>query len=199
MRKDWSAIAMAMITALALAGTSVLLWGAEPWLAYINIIMPFQVKLLETMNGFYARMMITPYGGFYGFGAPPRIALLLQGLVAIAVAITSLFMLRRDDIPWSLQVVIIAFGTSLLTPYMLAYDLAIPLAAMLWHFSEQDTGLETWEFWIYLALWALCFSVGVTVQVMGFPLLPILMMLVFVVMLRQAFNCLRNALTCKVF
>jgi hypothetical protein len=89
-------------------------------------------------------------------------------------------------VPWSLQVVTIVFGASLLTPYMLAYDLAIPLAALLWYLVDQHPRLKNWELAVFTALWSLCFSVAITVQALGLPMLAVLMVLCFLMLLRQA-------------
>jgi Glycosyltransferase family 87 len=192
MRREWTAVAAACVSALALAGASLLLWGPDPWLAYIHTTVPFQAKLLQDMNGFYARVMTTPYGGFYALGAPTAIAMIAQVIVAVMVVIASIFVLRRKTVAWPLQVVIIAFGASLLTPYMLAYDLAIPLAALLWYISDQNPTMENRELWAFAALWSLCFSVGITVQALGLPILPLLMLACFLLLLLRAH---RNAVT----
>jgi Glycosyltransferase family 87 len=186
-RRDWTAVAAACVSAVALAATSLLLWGPDPWRAYINTTMPYQASLLQNMNGFYARIMTTPYGGIYALGAPTTVAMIVQAAVAAAVVIANIMVLRRKNIVWSLQVVIIAFGASLLTPYMLAYDLAIATAALLWYVSDQDSTFAGWELFIVVALNSMCFSIGITVQALGLPLLPVLMALCYIMLLRRAF------------
>ncbi len=113
---------------------SVLTFGAEPWRVYVAETMPFQWHFIEVMDGFYRFQMVAPYTAFWFFGFPVKAALALQVAVSLIVAVATCAVVRSNaDYP--LKAAVVAFGSVLMVPYVLAYDLAIPLAALVWYLS----------------------------------------------------------------
>jgi hypothetical protein len=60
-----------------------------------------------------------------------------------------------------------------MVPYVLAYDLAIPLAALVWHLRDDRPRLEPGGLALVVALWALPFALTIMLQVRGIPLLAV--------------------------
>jgi hypothetical protein len=187
-RKDWLAICSALATAFALVLCSLVLWGYEPWLAYITTTLPNQSRLLQTMDGFFASIMTTPYAGFHALGMPTSVAMPIQLIISAAIAVTTVLVLLRQNLDWPLQALVITLGAALLTPYMLAYDMAIPLAALLWFASSRTEDVSMAESLLFTAMWSLCFSILLIFQMSGIPLFPVLLSVVYVLVVFRALS-----------
>ena len=99
--------------------------------------MPFQWHFIEVMDGFYRFQMITPFTALWFLGVPVGTALALQSVISVLVALAALVVVRSAA-PWPLKASVVAFGSVLMVPYVLAYDLAIPLAALVWCLSAGE-------------------------------------------------------------
>lgn len=171
----WRAIAAAVGTALALIALSLALFGLEPWQLYLSQTMPLQWTFITHMDGFYTNQMITPYTALWSLGVPIGTALMLQAAVAMVIAATTVITLRSAA-SWPLKSAVVAFGSVLMVPYVLAYDLAIPLAALVWHLRADHPHAEPISLVIVGALWALPFALTIMLQVNGIPLLPLVLL-----------------------
>lgn len=187
-RQEWLAIFSATVTALALFAISLALWGIDPWQAYFTETMRLQSEFLYKMKGFWSSQMTTPYSGFRFLGAPYVVALGAQVLGSIVIAIVSFVVLRRRDCSWPLQVTVITFGASLFTPYLLSYDLVIPLAALLWYLSTERAQFSRNEILVLCVLWAMPFAIGICLQLIGIPVLSMVMIAGYIMLVRRALN-----------
>jgi hypothetical protein len=188
MRREWLAIAVAIVTSLTLAGSSIYLWGLAPWQYYVFATVKIQAGFLENLTGYWAAQMTTPFSIPRLLGLPYMVAMFFQALVAMGVLIGTFKVLRRKDVPWSLQVAVIAFGATLFTPYLLAYDLAIPVAALLYYISDQQAKFSEAEFLVLTALWVLPFAVGITLQSYHLPVISVTVLACYVMLLRRALS-----------
>ncbi len=188
MQRQWRTMSAAIITAAAVAGFSVMLWGLAPWHYYLTTTLSAQASFLHTAEGYWAAQMTTPFAIMRYLGLPYPVSMAFQILVSIVVMIASVAVLRRKQCPWSLQVAVIAFGATLLTPYLLVYDLAMPVAALLWHISDQDAKFSEQEFLILALLWLLPFAVGITLQAAGLPVIAITMCACFGTLVHKALH-----------
>lgn len=168
----WRALAAAIASALVLAVLSVVAFGFEPWHIYVAETMPFQWDFITLMNGFYRFQMITPYTTFWFFGVPAQIALALQAAVSMLIAVTA-YLTLKSDAPWPLRAAVLAFGSVLMVPYVLAYDLAIPYAALVWYLMDGKPRVEPASVALAGGMWALPFGTAILMQTQGIPLLPI--------------------------
>jgi len=171
----WRAIAAAVVTALALVGLSLMLFGLEPWRLYMEHTVPLQWAFVTGMNGFYVNQMVTPYTALWSLGVPSGAALKLQGVIAVTVAIAVVAALRSTA-SWPLKCAVIAFGAVLIVPYALAYDLAIPLAALVWHLHTDRPRATPYGMTLAGTLWALPFALTIMLQLNGIPLAPVALM-----------------------
>jgi hypothetical protein len=174
----WLAISVAAATALALAGTSIMLFGMEPWRLYAAETMPLQWMFVTHMDGFYVNQMISPYAALWTLGVPVKAALIAHGALAVVIAATTVMALRSSA-SWPLKCAIAAFASVLMAPYVLAYDLAIPLAALVWHLVDDEPRAYLAGLALTAALWALPYALTIMLQLNGIPLLPIVLLLSF--------------------
>jgi len=181
----WRAFAAAAVTTLVLVGASIVAFGTAPWQVYIAETMPFQWQFIEIMNGFYRFQMITPYTLFWFLGVPAGIALALHWTVAALVAVT-VGMTVAGRASWPLKATVVAFGSVLVAPYVLSYDLAIPLAALVWCLRSEDIAHDGKSLALVGAVWALPFGLGIFAQIEGVPLLPAVLFAVYAWLVAQA-------------
>jgi hypothetical protein len=174
----WRAIAAAIVTALVLVAASVAAFGVAPWHTYLTETMPFQWQFIELMNGFYRFQMITPFTALYFLGAPTQLALAMQLVISLGIAVTTI-LVARSGAPWALKCAVVAFGSVLMVPYVLAYDLAAPFAALVWHLLDDRPAEDSARVMFTGILWALPFALAIAAQIAGIPLLPVVVLVSF--------------------
>lgn len=182
----WRALAAAATSAAVLVVLSLAVFGAEPWRVYIAETMPFQWHFIEVMDGFYRFQMITPYTALWFLGVPVGVALALQGAVSVLIAIATCAVLKSEAC-WPLKAAVVAFGSTLMVPYVLAYDLAIPLAALVWYLREGSVRANAAGAAVVGAAWSLPFGLGILSQTQGVPLLPLVLLACYAWLVWQAF------------
>lgn len=189
----WRALAAAALSASVLVAASVVAFGVEPWRIYFVETMPFQWHFIEAMDGFYRFQMTTPFTAFWFLGVSIHAALALQAIVSALVALSTVAVIRGEA-PWPLKATVVAFGSVLMVPYVLAYDLAIPLAALVWCLREQALRSEVTGAALVSALWALPFGLGILSQTQGLPLLPLVVLAVYFWLVAEALGWRRITL-----
>ncbi len=182
---SWRAFAAAALTALALVALSVAVLGVEPWQVYLADTVPFQWRFLEVMNGFYRFQMITPYAALWFLGLPVGAALAGQWVISVLVAIAAVAVIRGEA-SWPLKATVVAFGSVLMVPYVLAYDLAIPFAALVWYLRDGRPRAEPFGVAAVGTVWALPFGLGILSQTQGLPLLPLALLVVYIWVVGEA-------------
>jgi hypothetical protein len=73
-----------------------------------------------------------------------------------------------------------------MVPYVLAYDLAVPFAALVWYLLDDRPAEELGRVVLVGALWALPFGVAIMAQIHGIPLLPIALLAAYFWLVAQA-------------
>ena len=95
----------------------------------------------------------------------------------------------RSDAAWPLKATVVAFGSVLMVPYVLAYDLAIPFAALDLVPADERIRAATLRRAAFIgALWALPFGLGILLQTQGLPLLPLVLMAAFAWLVAEALD-----------
>jgi len=181
----WRAIGAAIVSGIVLAAVSVVLFGIEPWQAYVQDISPRQWQFVWAMKGFYTFVMCSPYAAFWWLGLPAPVALALHGIVSVGI-LGATVLAVRGPAAWSLKVAIVAFAAVLVTPYVITYDLAIPLAALLWHLSERKQPLDRLQDMALFVLWLSAFMIALYVQPTGVALGAFAVMAMFAALAREA-------------
>jgi hypothetical protein len=92
----------------------------------------------------------------------------------------------RSQAEWPLKATIIALGSVLMVPYVLAYDLAIPLAALVWYLRDGEGRTDALGVAIVGLTWALPFGLGTLAQTQGVPLLPVMLLVCYAWLVGQA-------------
>jgi hypothetical protein len=103
---------------------------------------------------------------------PTQAALAIQLALSLVIALTTI-LVARSGAPWALKCAVLAFGSVLMVPYVLAYDLAIPYAALVWHLIDDRPAEDNGRVMLAGLLWALPFALAIAAQIAGIPLLPV--------------------------
>jgi hypothetical protein len=129
---QWRVFFSAGVTAVALAFASWLAFGTESWQAFFHWMPTFsQAFLTEGRATWWKLQSIFALVRYFGGGEP--LAWGFQWVLTAAVA-TTLVLMWRSRIPYTLKAAALATGTLLTTPYLFMYDmlvLAIPVAFLI--------------------------------------------------------------------
>jgi len=141
--RQWVAFFAAAATTLALALTSVLVFGMEPWIAFIGNA-GFASAMLEQGQLPWAKMP-SVFVALRMLDVGTAVAYAAQGVVAVAVVIA----VARGWWNWrdnpQLAAAMLVAGALLMTPHLNNHDLAvlaIPLAILI-----ADAGRRPWSGW----------------------------------------------------
>jgi hypothetical protein len=181
----WRTIAAATATTLVLVALSAAVFGVEPWRVYVAETVPFQWHFIEVMDGFYRFQMTSPYAALWFLGVPVGIAVAVQGAIALAVAVAACAV-ARSDASWPLKAAVFACGSVLTVPYMLSYDLAIPLAALVWYLRDGNVRESALGAGLVGIVWALPYALAIMVQTRGVPLLPLVLLVYYAWLVKAA-------------
>jgi hypothetical protein len=132
----WRAIAAAAITAGALVGLSVLLFGWDMWGAFLNRALILRQVILEDGSGVWHYMpSVFVFGRRLGLGVEAAYA--LQAASAIAAAIMVAWAWRKKA-GLELRNALVVLGTCLATPYLQDYDLVVGTFVVVWLMLARD-------------------------------------------------------------
>lgn len=138
----WRAALAAAATCLALGAASVVAFGVEPWLEFINAIFAVSDGMKTVMP---LVKMATPYSAVLFAGAAPAVAVFVQGLCFLGAAVVVWIVWRRTENA-ELRALILIPCVFLASPYGFYYELIIlgvpvALAAM----RAAKTKWLSWE------------------------------------------------------
>jgi arabinofuranan 3-O-arabinosyltransferase len=137
----WRVIASAAASVVCLVLVSLLCFGLEPWLA-----LPGQMATIQDAARFgHPRIgdtnytiLVSVYGAMRAIGAPDALAMTLQAIAGLTMAV-GVFVLWRSDAPYALKAAGLASASLLATPYLFIYDLLHLTVAVA--FVVRHTGL----------------------------------------------------------
>lgn len=130
--RNWRAIAAAALSTGAILAVTVLLWGPEPWGAYLTQGIANQSRVLSDPERLGAPFMATLFMNLRTIGVGVSAALIAQAVAAVLVAglVGHAFWRRRIDD--RLGAALFLSAAMVTTPYMLSYDsLAFATALLL--------------------------------------------------------------------
>jgi hypothetical protein len=131
---EWRVIASAAATALVLAMASLLMFGAESWIAFFHSLPLTAHVILDTgQTGWNKLQNIYGLVRWLGGGNAAWVA---QGAMLVGIIAALIALWRRKDIPFALKASALATGTLLATPYSYIYDfpaLAVAIAFLFRH------------------------------------------------------------------
>ncbi|MCP4618091.1 MAG: DUF2029 domain-containing protein [Bradyrhizobium sp.] len=160
----WRAFTSAAVTVVVLAFVSWLAFGIEAWKAFFHWMPRFsQAFLSEGHAAWWKLQSLYALLRFVGFGE--SFAWAVQWVFSAAVA-TTLVLMWRSRVPYTLKAAALAAGTLLITPYLFMYDmtvLAIPVAFLVR--IGLQSGFRPYE----LPALALAAAMVITFMFTGFP------------------------------
>jgi hypothetical protein len=184
-RCNWPAILAALASAVALAGLSLVLYGIEPWIAYVAVIAPRQVAVLQQIyDKSFVYFIPTPFAIFTWLRLPLAWAQALQagcGLLAAGASVY-VWLRSRDE---ALRTLGLMLATALLLPYFNNYDLTMLALAQVVFLYRSPAALQMASP-VHVVLWTVA-ALSPPLAVFGAPVgaLALALGLVVVVMLAR--------------
>jgi hypothetical protein len=130
--RRWTVFAIAAVTALALAGASVMIFGVTPWIDYVGIGLPVQNVVLADAGGIATPFYPTVFMNLRGIGLSYAAAMSAQIAFALAAVASIIWAFRnRGDADPRLLIALFFAASMTALPYMLVYDtLALSVAIL---------------------------------------------------------------------
>jgi hypothetical protein len=125
---EWTVFITAGVTAVLLAFASWLAFGTESWQAFFHWMPAFSQAFLVEGKATWWKLQ-SLYSLVRYFGGTEQLGWIFQWVLTAAVA-TTLVVMWRSNVRYSLKAAALALGTLLTTPYLFMYDmmvLAIPI------------------------------------------------------------------------
>ena len=186
---QWRAFASAAVATLLLAATSVGIFGIEAWQLYLTNIHPLQSALMLNTESAFAFHNISMFFGLRLIGVSETVALIIHGAFAIAVLFSTVLSCRSNKLDWPLKALIIATASVLMSPYVLAYDLTIPTAALLWYITASQQQPAAADFRFVGLFWLLPFATNYMLQrEYGVPTGALVMGAFYIWLMAQAYG-----------
>lgn len=182
--REWKVIAVAAVTALALAGFATLAFGPGVWSEWLAASGRARAAMEAGTVPF--GKMVSPFAALRLLGAPVLAAYAAQGAAALfAVLLLARAVWGRGWSP-GLGAAMLA-GAPLATPFVLDYDMVLLGFPLLWLAGEGlRTGFRDWEkLAITLAFVAPAFARPLALE-LGVPTMPLVLALLFAIIARRA-------------
>ena len=181
----WRAFFAAAATAIALAGISLAMFGAETWRAFLNSLGFTSHEIIQ--NGevqFYT--MQTVFAGARLLGAGIAASYLSQ-IVAAAIAATIVVWIWRLDIQFELKASAFVAGLVLVSPYIIYYDLVVLGLPIAWLALEgRRSGFLPFEKSLLVVAWLLPLVCEPVASYAHVPLTPFVCFLLLALIIRRS-------------
>jgi hypothetical protein len=138
----WRTALAAAVTVAMFAATSLLAFGAQPWTAWFHSIPEF-AGIVYQERARLLHLMPTTLSDALGLGASEFLAVVIQAIVAIAVAAGVWFAFRRAS--GKVPAAALAVASVLASPYAFVYDLTLSAAAVTLVSTEHRMVFSTAE------------------------------------------------------
>ncbi len=188
----WRAFFAATLTAIALAGISVFMFGAETWRAFFNTLAFTRHQILERGEvQFYT--MQTVFAGTRLLGGGIAAAYLSQ-IMAAAIAAAIVLWIWRQDIRFELKGSALATGLVLVSPYIIYYDLVVLALPIAWLALEgRRSGFLPFEKSLLVVAWLLPLMCEPVARNTSVPLTPLVCFLLLVLIVRRSKTAAQSA------
>jgi len=122
--RRWTLFASAAATAIALLLATIIVFGLEPFTAYIDLAVPIQKSVVTDPTKIIQSLMPTLYMSLRLLGLSSAVCYGIQAAAFIALAGLAgwTYLRRRDPL---LSYGLLLSATALASPYMLSYDLVV--------------------------------------------------------------------------
>ncbi len=194
LRRRFPAIAVAVVVTLALIGLSLVFPGAAAWQGFFDTTLP-AMRAVSLSGELTAAKVMQPNwsSGLLLFGVPRGIALVLQSLVAVVLAVwwlrttSKLNALSNAAQHHSVQTALFLIVSVLATPYIHNYDLVMVAPVVLWAWRDPAIlDLPHRRRRLLLILVWLLPWIMIPLHEVRIILAPVVMTLLTVLLLRQA-------------
>lgn len=183
----WRMIAITTVLTLALAGLALVLFGMDPWRDYVGLSLPLLSELEKYGSGAFMLMMPSVFMSLrlLGLGGDP--ALYIHLGFAVVVLVVLALALRQAKEPLD-KAALLLLGTTLATPYLHSYDLAMLLCGALLVARRADAlgslGAIALLFFV-VGGWALP-NLIFAINALGAPVSPLIVLVLFGVAVLQS-------------
>lgn len=164
----WRAFIAAAVTAAVLAAASYFALGAETWSAFFNAVTAHGTRLHSEI--FPYEKLVSLYGGATMLGAPASVAMALQalGTLALAIFVTAVWRKTKNS---DFRVATLCAAAPLASPYAFYYEIAVFAPAVLVVAKcAAQTGWLRGERPLLAFLWIAPISFPGAGDIPGFPL-----------------------------
>jgi alpha-1,2-mannosyltransferase len=183
LRRDWTAIASAAATTVALVGATTLVWGWQPWHDFLFRTTGAQAEMIDAGRMFFRLMSPSVATAMFQLGAGWPVAAAVQA----ASSLGALILLARavqagvGRIPLAL---LVATATFLFLPYAFNYDLTVVMIGALAMMTRDDQTLGSLRFGLvgfFAPQAGMC-----ALAILQLPLMPVMLWVFFAAQMRQA-------------
>lgn len=183
-RKKWPVIASSAATVAVLVIATTLAYGWAAWEGYLFRTGAVQASMIDAGKAFFGFMSTSFATAALRLTDSWSVAIIGQILLA-SIAIGVLILAVRRNVPTPQLGLLTATATFLVLPYAFAYDLtAVAVAAVVTIASTRsDEKQHRWAVYGLIAP-----SVGILTAVLGVPILPALLGLLFLAQVRVAIS-----------
>ncbi|MEM6499204.1 MAG: hypothetical protein AAF709_21080 [Pseudomonadota bacterium] len=144
--------------------------------------------MLNTTSAF-AFHNVSLFFGLRLIGVGETAALVVHALFAVGVLAATLLACRSRRIEWPLKALMIATASVMISPYVLAYDLTIPTAALLWYLTTIPHQPNKLDYSFIAVFWLLPFATNYILQrEYGVPSGVLVMAAFYIWLLAQAYG-----------
>lgn len=183
--RRWDTIVAATGTACFVGMASLLLFGPETWIAFLDSLALTRGAIVEDgVTGWHKIMSVFAAARMWGAGI--ELAYLIQAAIGIGAAATVL-RLWTAAVPHGLKCAALVTATPLLTPYVLDYDLVILALPIAWLAADGlKRGFLPWEKLTLAAVWLLPLLSRLIGLGLSLPLTPPLLIILLILIFRRA-------------
>jgi hypothetical protein len=140
---QWRAFASAAATVTAAVGVSLLIYGPEPWLAFLHQL--GRVGGASMAAGYDAAFKFqSVFGIFRWLNLATGPGMIIHACMAAATVATAIWLWRADT-SYPLKAAVLCTATALISPYLFVYDLTLLLIAqafLIRHYYDRDGDLS---------------------------------------------------------
>jgi alpha-1,2-mannosyltransferase len=181
----WRAFFAAAFTAIALAGISFVMFGADTWRAFLNTLAFTRHQILERGEvQFYT--MQTVFAGTRLLGGGITAAYVSQ-IAAVAITAAIVLWIWRQNIQFELKAAALATGLVLVSPYIIYYDLVVLALPIAWLALEgRRSGFLSFEKSLLVVAWLLPLVCEPVARTTSVPLTPLVCFLLLGFITRRA-------------
>ncbi len=175
---QWRTFAAATVTVFVMVAASILLFGIDSWIYFLDRSAPLQVQLVQSETGPFLLMTPTIFMTARLIGLPLWIGWVGQAAISVVALVAALWVYRKNT-AYPMKVATILFAIYLCSPYALTYDLTIVNLAILLALSSFRP--RWWEMMAFVLVWIIPTFVFWT----ELPAGPFFLLLAFVIVLRR--------------